>query len=140
MPTEAEWEYAASAGSKTRYFFGNDAGKLSDHAWITANANGTTHPVGMKKPNAWGIYDTSGNVREWTQDWYDDAYYSSNPVQDPQGPESGYGKAYRGGSKDGAEFPARSSYRWRETPDTRVQNLGFRVVMEKKMSAVRLKI
>lgn len=132
LPTEAEWEYAARAGTGTRYFFGNDEALLPDHAWITENADGTTHPVGTKKPNAWGIYDTSGNVREWTNDWYDDAYYAVSPASDPVGPEKGYGKAYRGGSKDGSVFPTRSSYRWRETPDTRVQNLGFRIMMEKE--------
>lgn len=88
--------------------------------------------MGTKKPNAWGIYDTSGNVREWTNDWYDDSYYAASPALNPAGPENGYGKAYRGGSKDGSVFPTRSSYRWRETPDTKAQNLGFRLVMEKK--------
>lgn len=71
-------------------------------------------------------------MREWTQDWYDDGYYAKSPEIDPKGPETGYGMAYRGGSKDGAKFPTWSSYRWRETPDTNDQNLGFRVVMEKK--------
>ena len=132
LPTEAEWEYAARAGAKTRYFFGDDENMLPDYAWITENAGGTTHPVGTKKPNAWGLYDTSGNVREWTNDWYDDSYYGRSPVTNPAGPEKGYGKAYRGGSKDGSVFPTRSSYRWRETPDTKVQNLGFRVMMEKE--------
>lgn len=130
LPTEAEWEYAARAGTTTRYFWGNDPAKLTDHAWVTANAGGTTHPVGLKKANAFGLHDTSGNVREWVNDWYADDYYEHSPEVDPQGPESGYGRAYKGGSKDGAEFPTRSSYRWRETPDTRVQNLGFRIVMD----------
>lgn len=130
LPTEAEWEYAARAGTKTRYFCGDEPDKLTEHAWVTANANGSTHTVGTKKPNAFGLYDTSGNLREWVNDWYDDAYYASSPKTDPQGPTKGYGKAYRGGSKDGAEFPTRSSYRWRETPDTKVQNLGFRLAMD----------
>lgn len=132
LPTEAEWEYAARAGTKTPYFFGDDPALLPVHAWITENAGVVTHPVGQKKPNAWGIYDTSGNVREWTQDWYDDDYYRKSPVRDPKGPATGYGKAYRGGSKDGSVFPTRSSYRWRETPDTKEQNLGFRIIMERE--------
>lgn len=130
LPTEAEWEYAARAGTATRYFFGNDASQLPQHAWIVENAGGVTHPVGQKKPNAWGIYDTSGNVREWTNDWYDDMYYRNSSSSNPKGPADGYEKAYRGGSKDGSTFPTRSSYRWRETPDTREQNLGFRLIME----------
>lgn len=127
LPTEAEWEYAARGGRPTRYFFGNDQIQLPEHAWVTANAGGVTHPVGTKKPNQYGIHDTSGNVREWVQDWYDDDYYSRSPKIDPAGSETGHGRAYRGGSKDGAEFPTRSSYRWRETPDTKAQNLGFRL-------------
>lgn len=130
LPTEAEWEYGARAGTRTRYYWGNDPAQLVDHAWVTANAKDITHPVCTKKPNAFGLYDTSGNVREWVNDWYDDDYYATSPRIDPKGPEKGYGKAYRGGSKDGAEFPARSSYRWRETPDTKVQNLGFRLAMD----------
>lgn len=132
LPTEAEWEYAARAGTNTRYFFGNDESALPDYAWNTENAGGVTHTVGQKKPNAWGLFDTSGNVREWTHDWYEDKHYNESPARDPKGPSRGYGKAYRGGSKDGFVFPTRSSYRWRETPDTRAQNLGFRVVMEKR--------
>lgn len=129
LPTEAEWEYAAKAGTNTRYFFGNEQDRLPEYAWITANAEGRTRPVGGKKPNQFGLYDTSGNVREWVNDWYDDEYYAKSPVEDPRGPSAGYGRAYRGGSKDGAEFPTRSTYRWRETPDTKAQNLGFRLVM-----------
>jgi formylglycine-generating enzyme required for sulfatase activity len=85
LPAEAEWEYACRAGSKTRFCFGDADEGLGDYAWYFANSGGTTHPVGQKKPNAWGLYDMHGNVREWCADWYGD--YPKGAVTDPQGPE-----------------------------------------------------
>jgi formylglycine-generating enzyme required for sulfatase activity len=80
LPTEAEWEYAARAGSKTAYFFGDDPKQLGDYAWYSANAEDLTHEVGKKKPNPWGLYDIYGNVAEWCLDEYKKEYYGSLPA------------------------------------------------------------
>ena len=97
LPTETEWEYACRAGTQTAYSFGDDVGQLGDYAWYPANSNSQTHPVGQKKPNAWGLYDMHGNVWEWCQDWYDETYYGQSPEKNPQGPGSGQYRLLRGG-------------------------------------------
>jgi formylglycine-generating enzyme required for sulfatase activity len=127
LPTEAEWEYAARAGSTTRYYWGNEID--DDFLWYGKNSEGKTHPVGQRKPNAFGLYDMLGNVWEWTNDWYDSEYYSKSPSNDPTGPESGSIRVLRGGSwRDGAQN-CRSSYRSRGTPGNRNGGIGFRVVL-----------
>ena len=85
LPTEAEWEYACLAGTQAKWSFGDDGGKLGDYAWFSGNSRFHTHPVGQKKPNAWGLYDMLGNACEWCADWYDKGYYASSPVEYPVG-------------------------------------------------------
>jgi formylglycine-generating enzyme required for sulfatase activity len=94
LPTEAEWEYAARAGMDAPY-----SGPLGQVAWYAANSEDETHPVGQKNPNAWGLYDTQGNVREWVSDLYTANYYSNSPAADPTGPE--FGARGRGGPGGG---------------------------------------
>jgi formylglycine-generating enzyme required for sulfatase activity len=86
LPTEAEWEYACRGGSTTKYYFGDDESQLGEYAWYKANSDGTPHPVGQKKPNAWGLHDMHGNVLEWCLDWYHKHYYGASPSQNPRGP------------------------------------------------------
>lgn len=104
LPTEAEWEYACKAGSTTAYAFGDDPAALKDYAWYKENSSNKTHQVGLKKPNAWGLYDMYGNVSEWTYDQYIPDFYqqgkdkvSINPVAVP---DKLYPNAVRGGSYD----------------------------------------
>jgi formylglycine-generating enzyme required for sulfatase activity len=96
LPTEAEWEYAARAGSPA------PAGAALDEvAWYAANSGDETHPVGQKKPNAWGLYDMLGNVREWVEDQYSATYYANAPLADPTGPAPGQGGGGRGFGRRG---------------------------------------
>ncbi|HLA50698.1 MAG TPA: SUMF1/EgtB/PvdO family nonheme iron enzyme, partial [Thermodesulfobacteriota bacterium] len=125
LPTEAEWEYAARSGGKNeKYAGGND---LDSVAWYSSNSGSKTHPVGQKNPNGLGIYDMSGNVWEWVNDWYDDNYYKSSPRDNPQGANSGQYRALRGGSWDGRPLYLRASYRDRGEPTSRLYNNGFRL-------------
>jgi formylglycine-generating enzyme required for sulfatase activity len=101
LPTEAEWEYACRAGATTVYPFGDDERKLKDYAWYSANSENKYHKVGLKKPNAWGLYDMLGNVEEWVLDQYDEKFYSSiaeNAIDPMRTPEKRYPRIVRGGS------------------------------------------
>jgi len=128
FPTEAEWEYACRAGSSERFCFGDDEGKLGEYAWYKGNSDKKTHPVGQKKPNAWGLYDMHGNVWEWCQDCYGD--YPAGPVTDPTGPSSGEFRVSRGGSWFDNAADIRSAHRGWGWPDNRVNNLGFRLARD----------
>jgi sulfatase modifying factor 1 len=121
LPTEAEWEYAARAGTQGDYEFGQ-ADKLKQFSWFGENANEQTHPVGQKKPNRWGIYDLYGNVSEWCEDVYSPDYYKSSPAADPVGPPSpgkDVQRVMRGGSWKSSADMCRASFRQgQKTGDT----------------------
>lgn len=105
LPTEAEWEKAARSGSKTSYYFGNEALKLDDYAWYYNNSGGKTNPVGQKSANVWGFYDMYGNVAEWCQDWYQAGFYKRSATKNPKGAFTGNFRVVRGGSW---AFPAKN--------------------------------
>lgn len=129
LPTEAQWEYACRAGSTTKYYFGDDESQLGDYAWCNATSEGkTSHPVGLKKPNAWGLYDMQGNVWELCQDWYDDGYYVLSPADDPAGPAEGTDRVHRGGIWTNSPTGCRSAYRTYSPPQFRDCRQGMRII------------
>jgi formylglycine-generating enzyme required for sulfatase activity len=127
LPTEAEWEYACRAGSTTKWFFGDDGAALANYAWFDGNSGGMPHPVGQKRPNAWGLYDMQGNVWQRCADWADKAYYAASPGQDPKGPSSGTLRVDRGGGWDATVIRCRSAERGGGLPASKTRYLGFRV-------------
>ena len=124
LPTEAEWEYAARAGTDLLYAGSNT---IDDVAWYNSNSGNTTHAVATKAANAWGLYDMSGNVWEWTWDRYDSGYYSSSPSADPEGPSSGSVRVLRGGDWFNYASGTRGANRLYRVPDDRRYDLGFRL-------------
>lgn len=131
LPTEAEWEYAARAGSTTRFDFGDDPDYrlLAQHAWFYSRAEGQSQSVGLKIPNAWGLYDMHGNVWEWCSDWFA-PFADDQSVKDPQGPATGTHRVIRGGSWFNEPEALRSANRHRHAPDSRQTNLGLRLIWE----------
>ena len=125
LPTEAEWEYAARAGSSTDYSFGNDPQQLRLHAWYKENAGGKTHPVGKLKSNAWGLHDMLGNVWEWVQDWY--GRYPSDAVTDPQEISAGTHRMRRGCGWNNVAEACRTPNRY-SVVGFRDDFIGFRVL------------
>jgi len=130
LPTEAEWEYACRAATTTRYSFGDDPASLGQFAWYEDNSDQKTHPVGEKKPNAWGLHDMHGNLREWCADFFGSDYYAVSPTDDPMGPETGSYRVSRGGSWNYIARYCGSSSRERDEPSYRLHLLGFRVVAD----------
>lgn len=125
LPTEAEWEYACRAGSKSPWYFGDSNADLKSYEWYAGNANGRPKPVAEKKPNAFGLYDMLGNVREMCLDWFGD--YQDRELADPRGPASGEIRVGRGGDIFSPEEDCRCSYRGRSDPRFRFNFVGFRV-------------
>lgn len=128
LPTEAEWEYACRAGITTRFYWGDEVN--GDYMWYRDNAGGTTHPVGQKQPNDFGLYDMSGNVWEWCQDRYDHDYYKNSPKNNPKGPESGKDRPLRGGQARLGEDFCRSAIRFWQSPEKRLSSAGLRYVQD----------
>ena len=127
LPSEAEWEYAARGGKKSRGYQYSGSNTFGDVAWYYGNSGPKTHAVGTKQPNELGIYDMTGNVWEWCQDWF--GSYSSSPQTNPTGAASGSYRVYRGGSWCNSARDCRTSYRRGNTPDFRYFDLGLRLVL-----------
>jgi formylglycine-generating enzyme required for sulfatase activity len=129
LPTEAEWEYACRAGTDNKYYYGNDMEQLGDYGWFVENSGGAVHPAGQKKPNAWGLYDTAGNVWEWCSDWSDENFLNFDS-ENPKGPKSSVDntKVLRGGSFTSGAEDLQASARYNYDYKAFRKNIGFRVV------------
>ena len=130
LPTEAEWEYAARGGNKSKGYKYSGGNTLGNVAWYTGNSSLGTHDVKTKAANELGIYDMSGNVWEWCQDWYGSNYYSNSPSTNPTGPTSGSGRVLRGGSWSNLARGCRVSNRGNSNPDHSSSDFGFRLILQ----------
>jgi formylglycine-generating enzyme required for sulfatase activity len=132
LPTEAEWEYAARSGGKHERYAGTN-NRLDDYGWCNYSISaGKTHPVGQKKPNSLNLYDMTGNVWEWCQDWYDENYYKSSPKDNPQGPSVGDQRILRGGCWFDRPRFVRTAFRLWSDPGFRSDFYGFRIALSKR--------
>ncbi len=126
LPTEAEWEFAAKGGTKSKGFKYVGGDNLDEVAWFLGNSGNRSHNIGQKMPNELTIYDMAGNIREWCSDWYAETYYKISPEENPAGPERGTHRVLRGGSWGSEESRMRISYRNNEFPYNSAPGFGFR--------------
>ena len=129
LPTEAEWEYAARGGQKSKGYKYSGSNNIGDVAWYDGNSSNRTHPVAQKRPNELGLYDMSGNVYEWCADRYSDKYYRSRAQNNPTGASLGSDRVHRGGSWNYGTSCCRVSLRSRSYPSYRGHYLGLRLVL-----------
>jgi formylglycine-generating enzyme required for sulfatase activity len=127
LPTEAQWEYAARGGKKSKGYKFSGSNSLGDVAWYGGNSNNTTYPVAQKHANELGLYDMTGNVREWCLDWFDSNYYANSPQNNPQGPSSGGSRVLRGGGWGDDPERCRVSCRYDEAPEYPDGDFGLRL-------------
>ena len=128
LPSEAEWEKAARAGSEAKYSFGDSEIQLSSHAWFSNDSGGRTHPVGQKQANSYGLYDMQGNAAQWVSDWYADSYAGA-ATDSPSGPPSGEMRVLRGGSWSSAAAACRAASRDWFFPEGRAETNGLRCAL-----------
>jgi formylglycine-generating enzyme required for sulfatase activity/WD40 repeat protein len=132
LPTEAEWEFAARGGGKSRMLLYSGSDNADNAGWYEFNADGKTHPVGLKEPNELGIYDMTGNLSEWCSDWYENNYYRKSPPVDPKGPSKGERRVIRGGNWYDSARTSKSTCRNNKDsggPEGRDNMVGFRLVL-----------
>ncbi|MBN2109948.1 MAG: formylglycine-generating enzyme family protein [Methanosarcinaceae archaeon] len=129
LPTEAEWEYAARAGTTSAFSFGDDSAELAYYAWYDDNSEDKTNPVGLKEPNPWGLYDMHGNVAEWVQDEYHSNYFKA-PTDGSEWTDGVGRRVFRGGSWASDEVDCRSADRDEIGPGSQMDEIGFRIVKE----------
>jgi outer membrane protein OmpA-like peptidoglycan-associated protein len=129
LPTEAEWEYAAKGGAKTKGYKFAGGNNLNEVAWYLDNSDRRSHNIGTRMANELNIYDMTGNSREWCNDWYGEFYYKTSPVENPTGPDRGSNRVLRGGSWGSNGDRMRVTYRNREFPYNSALDFGFRLAV-----------
>uniref|UniRef100_UPI0039A4F2DD formylglycine-generating enzyme family protein n=1 Tax=Ornithobacterium rhinotracheale TaxID=28251 RepID=UPI0039A4F2DD len=130
LPSEAEWEFSAKGGKKSKRFDYSGGNEINKIAWNASNSSGRSHPVSEKEPNELGISDMTGNVWEWCQDWYEPDYYQFSPKNNPVNTNLGSSRVLRGCSWRNNEDKCRVTYRFGYSPTDRRSNVGFRLVLD----------